>query len=43
MVLFVSVSHLPMKEQRDKISTAINEWKAEVEQIDDMLVIGIRV
>ena len=40
---FLSVSTLPMNEQREALEKCINEWKADKEQIDDMLVIGVRV
>jgi len=33
---------LSMKEQRERLNTIIDSWKSEVEQIDDILVIGIR-
>jgi len=32
-----------MKAQEDMIHTAIEEWKGELEQVDDILIIGIRV
>jgi ligand-binding sensor domain-containing protein/serine phosphatase RsbU (regulator of sigma subunit) len=36
------IQHLPMKEQRVFLDNAIEEWKSGIEQIDDILVIGIR-
>ena len=41
--LIVSISHLPMNEQKEKLSNAFNLWKGDLEQIDDVLVIGVRV
>jgi ligand-binding sensor domain-containing protein/serine phosphatase RsbU (regulator of sigma subunit) len=33
---------LSMKDQHTKLNTDIDNWKSEVEQIDDILVVGIR-
>lgn len=33
---------LSMKEQKQELNSIIDNWKSEVEQIDDILVIGIR-
>jgi len=41
--LLLSIYQKPMKEQRDILDTTIEDWKGNVEQIDDILVIGIRV
>ena len=35
--------HLPMKEQRDTLEKEYDDWKGELEQVDDMLVIGIKI
>lgn len=40
--LLLSSCHLPMSEQKKVLETTLEEWKAGVEQIDDILVIGIR-
>lgn len=40
--LLVSIHHLPMKEQREKLDTAIEQWKTNYPQRDDMLVVGLR-
>lgn len=39
----LSVSHLPMEEQHQKIKDEFNNWKQGVEQIDDVCVIGVRI
>ena len=41
--LIVSISHLPMQEQKEKLESEINAWKGNTEQVDDILVIGIRI
>ncbi|MDP2387853.1 MAG: tetratricopeptide repeat protein [Bacteroidota bacterium] len=35
--------HLPMNEQKGILEKRINEWMGETEQIDDLLVIGVRI
>ncbi|HET6226021.1 MAG TPA: SpoIIE family protein phosphatase, partial [Bacteroidia bacterium] len=40
--LLTSLSHLPAEEQQQKLDTAITLWMGETEQIDDILVMGIR-
>jgi len=32
-----------LKEQHSILATTIEEWRGKVEQIDDMLLIGIRL
>ncbi|MFZ5940484.1 MAG: SpoIIE family protein phosphatase [Bacteroidota bacterium] len=41
--LLYSLKDLPMSEQRALVEKAFDEWKGEIEQIDDVLVIGIRL
>ena len=41
--LLISVSSLPMREQKEKLDTAITDWKGNLEQINDVCVIGIMV
>ncbi len=41
--LLLKLSSLPMEEQYGKIDTVFEEWKAGYEQIDDVLVIGLRI
>jgi len=41
--LLISISHLPCKEQEEKIATAFVDWKKSYEQVDDVLIIGIKI
>lgn len=41
--LLVSVAALPAEEQQEKINRAFTEWKADYEQVDDVLVMGIKL
>ena len=41
--LLLSLSHLPMAEQRQQIDLFFENWRAEHEQIDDICIIGIRL
>ncbi|MBI3518785.1 MAG: SpoIIE family protein phosphatase [Bacteroidetes bacterium] len=41
--LLISISHLPMHEQRERLHKELIEWKSDLEQIDDVLVIGVRI
>lgn len=34
---------LPVEEQKQLLSDKINAWKGNLEQVDDLLVIGVRV
>lgn len=36
-------AHLPMQEQKQILSQANDDWKGNLEQVDDILVIGIKV
>lgn len=40
--LILDICHLPMQEQRARFETALSEWAADYEQVDDILVIGVR-
>ena len=33
----------PMAQQKEILSNTINEWKEKLEQVDDILIIGLRV
>jgi len=35
--------HLPMSEQRNVLEKIYDDWKGTLEQVDDVLVIGIRI
>jgi len=39
----LSISHLSMKEQHQKTQEVFSNWKGELEQVDDVCVIGVRV
>ncbi|MES2837053.1 MAG: tetratricopeptide repeat protein [Bacteroidota bacterium] len=41
--LLLENAHLAMTEQKDILQNTINTWKADHEQVDDILVIGVRV
>ncbi len=41
--LLEKISTRSMKEQRDILESTIDKWRGELEQIDDILVIGMRV
>jgi serine phosphatase RsbU (regulator of sigma subunit) len=40
--LLLSMHHLPMEQQYEKLEVAHNSWKGELEQVDDILLAGIR-
>ncbi len=39
----LSIHHLPMKDQVSQLNQEALSWRGEIEQIDDQLVIGIRI
>jgi len=41
--LLLNNCHLPMNGQKEVLETALAEWKSDIEQIDDILVIGIKL
>lgn len=41
--LLLTISDLPMKEQKEKLNSAFNSWKNNLDQVDDVTVIGVRV
>jgi len=41
--LLLEVSILPMEKQHEKIKSTMENWKQGSEQLDDMLVIGVRL
>lgn len=41
--LLISIAHLPMNEQKEKINNSFQEWKGNLDQVDDVTVIGIRI
>ena len=38
--LFMSISHLPAKQQHSILDKTFEEWKGDQEQIDDVLIVG---
>lgn len=40
--ILLANAHLPMQEQRAKLNEVIEKWKGNLEQIDDILIIGIK-
>lgn len=40
--LLNNISSLPSDQQREKLQSAFNQWKGSHEQIDDVLVIGVK-
>lgn len=40
--LLQSITHLPMKEQRKMLENNFDLWKGNLEQVDDVCIIGIR-
>ena len=41
--LLIENEKLPMEEQRERLEFSFNNWKGDIEQLDDVCVIGIRV
>ncbi len=41
--LLIDNYHLPMEEQKDLLDHAYEQWKGEGEQVDDVLVIGLKI
>jgi len=41
--MLLSNSHLPMNEQKELLDTAIESWRGTLEQVDDILVIGLAI
>ena len=39
----LSISHLSMEEQYQKIDEVFMDWKGGMEQVDDVCVIGIKI
>jgi serine phosphatase RsbU (regulator of sigma subunit) len=39
----LSIHHLPVSEQKSKLDTIMKEWKGELDQVDDILVMGIKL
>jgi serine phosphatase RsbU (regulator of sigma subunit) len=41
--LLLSIQHLSMTEQKNSLQQFFNKWKGNNEQVDDVLVIGIKI
>ena len=41
--LLATNAHLPMHEQKQLLETTFANWKKDIEQVDDVTVIGVRV
>ncbi|MGQ0829594.1 MAG: two-component regulator propeller domain-containing protein, partial [Bacteroidota bacterium] len=41
--MLLSIQHLSMEEQGEYLNKAIEEWRGDLEQVDDILVIGTRL
>ncbi|MBL4623524.1 MAG: tetratricopeptide repeat protein [Flavobacteriales bacterium] len=39
----LSISHLPMNQQHQKIKETFNTWKGNLEQIDDVCILGVKI
>ena len=40
--LLLTIHKLPMEKQQSILDSSIEEWKGNMDQVDDILVIGIR-
>jgi serine phosphatase RsbU (regulator of sigma subunit) len=41
--LLISISHLSMQEQNQRLANSLNKWKGKLEQIDDVTIVGVRI
>ena len=41
--LLVSINSLSMEEQQLKLEVEMNAWRGELTQVDDLLLIGIKI
>ncbi|MBL7884002.1 MAG: SpoIIE family protein phosphatase [Bacteroidia bacterium] len=41
--LFLSIAHLPLNEQKSIIDATFYSWKQNIEQVDDVCVVGIKI
>jgi serine phosphatase RsbU (regulator of sigma subunit) len=42
-ILLISIHNKPMNEQKEILNETIGSWKGELEQVDDICIIGIRI
>lgn len=41
--LLMSNAHLPMDKQEEILNKAVEEWRGDLEQVDDILILGLRI
>jgi len=41
--LLSSITHLPMNEQKSKLDFAFETWKGNLEQVDDVTIMGVKI
>jgi serine phosphatase RsbU (regulator of sigma subunit) len=41
--LLISLQSIPIKSQKSELETAFSKWKGELEQVDDVCIIGVRI
>lgn len=41
--LLISIAHLPLAEQKASIYNALHNWKGNLEQVDDITIVGIKI
>jgi hypothetical protein len=41
--LLLEISDLSLNLQKEKLLQVFNDWKGEFEQIDDVLIVGLRI
>ena len=41
--LILEVSNSPIQEQQELLNKAFNDWKGDIEQLDDVCLIGIKI
>jgi len=41
--LLIGIAHLPMPEQKETLKQSLDKWKGNLEQVDDICLIGIRI
>ena len=41
--MLIHISQLPMNEQKEILKTTLNTWKGDLEQVDDVCLIGVRI
>jgi len=41
--LLLANSHLPMQEQKELLDITFKDWVGDLEQVDDVTIIGVRI